>query len=136
VAGSYPVRPFPSSPLQPKQEKFHQQINVMLTLPNFNWCCHHRVQVGACSADRYARARQVGLLLERRAAPACAFPEHQVPPLCRIPCLARCHLCLPYSHPCMGFDLSYKTWSNSRWRWGVALLPRLPKFRPGLLPPE
>ncbi|XP_039725155.1 interleukin-17 receptor A isoform X2 [Pteropus medius] len=29
----------------PTQEDFHQRSNVTLTLPNFKWCCHHRVQI-------------------------------------------------------------------------------------------
>ncbi|XP_059540379.1 interleukin-17 receptor A isoform X1 [Myotis daubentonii] len=29
----------------PTREDSHQRSNVTLTLPNFNWCCHHRVQI-------------------------------------------------------------------------------------------
>ncbi|XP_041499533.1 interleukin-17 receptor A isoform X2 [Microtus oregoni] len=29
----------------PRQEEFHQRANATLPLSNFNWCCHHHVQV-------------------------------------------------------------------------------------------
>ncbi|XP_036107779.1 interleukin-17 receptor A isoform X1 [Molossus molossus] len=29
----------------PTREDFHQRPNVTLTLPNFNWCCRHQVQI-------------------------------------------------------------------------------------------
>ncbi|XP_045444528.1 interleukin-17 receptor A isoform X4 [Pipistrellus kuhlii] len=29
----------------PTREDFRQRSNVTLTIPNFNWCCHHQVQI-------------------------------------------------------------------------------------------
>ncbi|XP_052576959.1 interleukin-17 receptor A isoform X2 [Peromyscus californicus insignis] len=29
----------------PRQEEFHRRFNVTFTLPNSDWCCHHRLQV-------------------------------------------------------------------------------------------
>nr|KAF6373911.1 interleukin 17 receptor A [Pipistrellus kuhlii] len=31
--------------LRPTREDFRQRSNVTLTIPNFNWCCHHQVQI-------------------------------------------------------------------------------------------
>uniref|UniRef100_A0A8C6RPU2 Interleukin-17 receptor A n=1 Tax=Nannospalax galili TaxID=1026970 RepID=A0A8C6RPU2_NANGA len=29
----------------PRQEEFHQRANITLNLSNYNWCCHHQVQI-------------------------------------------------------------------------------------------
>lgn len=53
--------------LQPRQEEFHQRVNVTLPLSKSSWCCHHHVQVSTC---RWPSFHSGGCSRQRAAAPA------------------------------------------------------------------